>query len=357
MTIIRRIGQTVAALGLAGLLTAAPMVANTAQAGNITIENTVKGQEGEKTHFTRTRTKASYGPVAVAYDANHGANPEEWSVWADVANFKGYSISVLGEVDNDGESVSGDYGLFVGKRFGGLQYNAFALPIAEEGVKPLNVYQLAVADTTGNWKAVGTLFDDRNEAFGMGNLDFRSYVTAKYGNFFGGVGTNLKAGNIDLAQGSAGYVDDDFGSLTAWNYDREYKEFWSKTQNGHGNPSSGFFGMGVANLWQDMQVGMRDLSVPYFSSPITKGEITTSLEVTINPTKTCVEGIVAKNLGVLRAGLGTNYNKENGKGDFSGVVHVTKDVNLKGVGKIYFEGKHNTRNSQTGVYVSLSREL
>lgn len=354
---MRRAGN-LASLGLAAVLAVSPLATTQAKADNITVENTFKGTKGTNIDPFRTRTIVNRGPMTLTYDANHTSDPEELKVWADLLSKNGWYVGFLGEADTKKERKTADFGFLATKNKGAVRYDALVLPIVDEKAEPTVVYQGAIRDSSGNQNLVVTVLDDRNEAFSLDNLDVRAYATGKVGNVIGGIGVNQKEGiesKTSNAFGTLGYVNDDFGTMTVAKYDRETDALWMKSQNALGNPSSGFYSVGTANLWADMQVGMRDIGTPYLSTFLGKGNITNQIEASIKPGEKNYEILFGKDFGVVRAGAGVNYNKTGAKEAFGALFHVSKDANLGKGTKVYAEGKHNTRTQDTQAFVRVAK--
>ena len=329
-----------------------------AYADNITIENTVKGDENNAFGTDKTRIKAGVGPTIITYDLNNKGNPDEAKLWVDALDKNGWYAGVLVEGStNDGKNSYADIGACVSKTLGGKTIEAFVGPTVQPGVTPFVFYQLAVRDTTGNSNLVVAVVDDRGIPFGTNNLDLRTYVSAQKGNGFGGVGFNLSQEEITKIYGAGGLKIENVGTGGVFNYDSQNQKGFFKVMGGLGNPS-GVFNIGdIVNLWNDIQgPGMRNVGQPKFSSFLTKGNLTGKVEGTINAHMTDVEAMIGKDLGLFRLGLGINCHNESGV-KYGGLIHVAKSVSLGELGNFYFEGRHNTRNDNTQLYAKLSRDF
>lgn len=336
-----------------------------AKANDIVVENTITGKKGENCATDRTRISGSYGPVSVTFDRNYDSKkPNEVTAWADVLNRNGWYIGAIGELDNetkrdnseDGQSA--DFGVSVARTFGKTKLGGFFLPIIEDGTKPVYYYNINVGDTTGTKKLTLHLFDDKSEKFSLGNVSTSLTGSIKAGNFLVGAGTNQDGFDINKYLGTVGYSDDNFGSLTVFKHDLGDKEFWFKMQNALGNPNGGFYSIGTPNIWNDMEgPGIRDVSTPYFSSFLTKGNLTNKFEGTITPNKKDLQAMIGKNLGFLRAGIGANYHREDGKVNAGLLLQAGRTFKFDDRTGLYLEGRYNTRGNDSKVYFKFNRAI
>ncbi|PIN91594.1 hypothetical protein COU56_05145 [Candidatus Pacearchaeota archaeon CG10_big_fil_rev_8_21_14_0_10_31_9] len=162
---------------------------------------------------------------------------------------------------------------------------------------------------------------------------------------------------MDKVYGSLLFKDSKVGSFTYFKYNPKTQEGKIESQNALGNPT-GFFDISNVNFWNDLEgPSMRDVSTPYFASPITKGDVTLGLTMNFTPEVHDYEAIVGKNLGVLRAGVGTNYHVDKGKGSFHGLFHANKSANIKGVGKVGADVTYNTRDSHAKDQINYGRQF
>lgn len=350
-------------LGLAGLMALGPIASSTATAGNINSETRIESREGTNSQFMKTRTKLSQGPFTLTYDLNHRSDkPNEVKLWADAVSGRKFSLGVLAEGANranDSEGRYADIGVSPSVISGSKKYDGFVGYTVQDGVKPVGFYQLAARDTSGNANLVLSLFDNREVPLSFNNLNVSPYFSIAQGNVFAGVGITQKGLEKKTAKhyGAFGYKDGKFGTFTVYKHNPQTQEGKVKIQNAYGNPT-GFFDISNVNLWNDIEgPGMRQVSEPYFSSPITKGDFTFGAELNYTPKVHDYEFIAGRNLGFAKVGAGVNYHREYGKGNFNGLIHVGKDVKINRVGKLGIDVRYNTRGSFAKTQVNFQRSF
>lgn len=322
----------------------------------ITIENTITGEQGENCSAERTRYGFSVGPINTTFDYNYGEDPNE--IFASTGfNLNDWKISLFAEADNDERTPSTDFGLGVNKTINGTNYSLMAVPVLEKGTQPTMFYNGSVSDSLGSRMFAVSLFDDRNQNFGTKTLDLSLRGDAQIGNAMLAAGLNTEDGEVTNTFGTVGYNNEDFGTLTVFKYAPQDKEFWAKMQNAHGNTSQGFYNQGIARLWNDLEgPGYRDVGTAYFSSFLTKGDLSHMIMIGAEPGEIDVQGMVGANLGFLRAGVGLNYHNENGT-KWSGLVEVAKDFDVGENANFYAEAKYNPRGKNLKAYVKFVKGL
>jgi len=338
-------------------LTLAGTVAPTIKAGDsITIENTLKGEQNNDFDFERTRTKVNLGSATITYDQNMGENPDEAKIWVNGLSKNGWYIGILaqGQTDN-GKNSFADIGACVSKTIEDKTYETFIGPTVQPGLKPCIFYQFAVRDTSGKENFLLSLVDDKEIPFSLDHLDFRGYATAQFGNTFGGLGIRQKGQDVTRIYGGFGFNNKDVGTMTIFRYfpiDRKGK---FKMQNAFGDAKDAL-GLATINLWNDMEgPGMRDMSVPYFTSFLTKGKLTSVIEGNFSPGTQDIETMVGNNFGPISLGAGVNYHHENGKTEYGGLIHLARSIDLGPAGTLYVEGKGNTRNDLIQLFTKIQK--
>lgn len=344
--------------GLTALTLGGAVAPTIARADNISIENTLKGEDHQNPEFSRTRTKLSTDAMTFTYDHNKGEDSDEAKLWINALSKNGWYLGVLaeGQTDNGADSYA-DIGACVSKTIGNKTYEAFIGPTVQPGVKPCMFYQFAVRNTDGKGNLVLALVDDKTLPFKVSEMDFRPYITGQIGDFFGGIGTRQKGFDVTRWYGSAGLLNDNIGAIGVFDSKVEDKETFAKVMFGLGDPS-GAFGIGTSNLWNDMKgPGMRDMSVPYFTSFLTKGDKTGKLELCTDPTSTDIEAMAGANFGIARIGAGVNYHNEDGKTNYGGLIHVVKSIGLGELGNLTAEGRYNSRTGDSRIYTKISKSF
>lgn len=354
--IIRKVGINIRRpflYGLSALALSLPIAPTIARADNIVVESTIKEEGESNLDSQKTRIKASTDTGSFTYDLNHGDAPDEAKLWVNFLAKNGWNVGLLAQgTVNDGTNSFADIGVCTSKTIKSKTIEAFVGPTVRSGVKPAMFYQLAVRDSNGKVNLVLSAVDDKTIPFKLDKLDFRGYFSIQKGNWFGGAGTRQRGLDVTRLYGAGGIKTEKLGNFTNFNYDVKTKTLKFKAQNAIGNPGNAF-DISTVNLWNDMKgPGMRDVGIPYFSSFLSKGDITSKIEGTISPKTKDYEFMIGKDFGLLRAGAGINSNIENGKSRFGALVDITKDFDLKKNGKISLEGRYNTRGKRALIYVS-----
>jgi len=348
------IGTALATLGG----TIIPAVAN---AKNIvSVEQNSQGDENQKFAAEKTRIKAGVGPAAITYDLNNKGEVDEAKLWVNALSQNGWYAGFLveGQTDNGNKSYA-DIGGCVSKNLGSKTIEAFIGPTVQPNVDPVMFYQLALRQNDGKGNLVMALVDDRAIKIGTRNLDTRMYISGQIDNVFAGLGTKEKGifEKVTKVYGAGGFKTQDLGVGGVFNYEPQNQEGFFKLLGGVGNPSGVFNIKDLVNLWNDIQgPGVRDIGQPYFSSFLTKGDLSGKLEGNINATNTDLKAMIGKDLDLFRLGLGINYHNESGV-RYGGLIHVAKSVSLGELGDFYVEGRHNTRDGNTQVYTIITRSF
>lgn len=343
--------------GLAALTITGSPIPETVRAESIVIENTAKSDSETSFSQYRTRIKASSDLGNFTYDFNNMDSPDEAKLWINCLDKNNWKIGVLAQGSNNKTESYADIGALVSKTIGNKTFEAFVGPTIQQNVKPAMFYQAALRNTNNKGNLVLALVDDREVLFKADEMDLRGYFSFQKGNWFAGAGTRQKGLDTTRVYGAGGLKNKNLGSFTYFNYDDENKKLEFTSKNALGNPGS-LFQISNVNLWNDMKgPGMRDVSIPYFTSFLNNGDVTGMVKGTIAPDTKDYEIMVGKDFGIVKFGAGINYNKENEKTQYSGLIHALKSFNLGKLGELCIEGKYNSREDQSSIFTRFSKSF